>query len=372
MAGAYRFLFADLVTNAILAELPLVGVSATRTLKGAGTFTAKLALGDPKVTALDWFNATQPARTGLYVDRDGVLVYGGILWTRRKPPTAPGSPVFLELAGSEFWSYYRRRYITSTATFAATDQLTIAQSIMNTAIAVRGGDIGLNVAAPIASGVLRDRTYNYYELKPVAEAVDQLSAVDGGFDFGIDLSYVNGVPTKTLNWNYPRRGASLLSTGIVFEKPGNIVDYSYPEDGTLMADKTTALGAGQGDNMLRSSASITSLIDGGYPLLEATQSYKDVLVQATLDAHARADVTALQSPVTLPEIWVRADQDPVLGSYTPGDDVRVRINDERFPAATATSVDRTLDAYYRLLSMTMTPQENATPESVYLQLGATG
>ena len=370
--GLYTFLFADLRTNAILAELPLVGVSGTRDLKGNGSLVGSLVLGDPKVAALDFAAATQPGRTALYVDRGGLLVWGGVVWTRAKARVAPGQPVRLALGCTEFWSYYRHRLITATATFTGVDQMTIAQSIMNTAVAVTGGDIGVTVTAPTASGITRNLTYNYYDLKVVADAVDQLSQLDQGFDFGVDLAYVAGVPTKTLNWYYPRRGAIAGTTGIIFDKPGNIDDYYFPEDATLMATSVTAVGAGQGDAMLRSTVPVPAQIDIGYPLLEVRQAYKDATAQATLDAHARADVMALQNPVTLPELWVRPDKDPLFGSYGPGDDVRVRITDERFPAATSTTVDRSLDAYYRTLAVGFTPEEGNVPESVHVQLGATG
>ena len=44
MATTYRYLFADLVTNDILAELSITGVSFNQQLNQAGTFQAHLLL----------------------------------------------------------------------------------------------------------------------------------------------------------------------------------------------------------------------------------------------------------------------------------------------------------------------------------------
>ena len=44
MATTYRYLFADLLTNEILAELPLTGVSFTQMLNQAGSFQGRILL----------------------------------------------------------------------------------------------------------------------------------------------------------------------------------------------------------------------------------------------------------------------------------------------------------------------------------------
>jgi len=85
-----------------------------------------------------------------------------------------------------------------------------------------------------------------------------------------------------------------------------------------------------------------------------------VSVQATLAGHTRAEVDAVARPVTLPTITVRADRDPVLGSYIVGDDCRVRIDDDRHD---------NLDEYRRIVAMNVKPPGDKA-ESVTLTLGA--
>lgn len=381
----YTYYAYDLVTNSALAELPLSNVKFSRILNGAGGFSGTLKLGDKKVTNLNPIPSTVPTRTALYVDRDGVLVWGGIIWNRG--PYRPSTQSFT-LGGLEFWSYFQvrtktSRYIVDTKAYAQQDQLFIARDLINYAQAKSGGNIGI-VVNNETSGVLRDRTYNSYDFTPVGQAVEQLSAVLNGFDFSIEVAYVNGVPTKTFVPSYPRRGNSAVTSGLIFEYPGNMIDYSWPEDGTEQANTAYAIGLGQGATMLRSSSSIPALLDAGYPLLEYLDSYKNVGVQAELDGHAMADVRARAyfdadpthvSGVTLPEIYARADADPVLGSYGTGDDVRLRISDERFPdpAHTIDGSDRRLDTYMRITGYeVIPPSTDGQYEEVRLILGATG
>lgn len=355
----YTYLFADLRTNAILAELPLAGVGFEQILGGAGSFNATLALGDPKVAKLDPLGSTEPERTAIYVDRDGVLVWGGILWTRRWGSSARQ----LQLAGNEFWSYARRRHLRTTKTYEEVDQLEIAQDLLNWMQSLAGGDIGLVVGTE-TSGVLRDRTYYGYELKQIGEAVEQLSRVEGGFEFAVDVRYgSSGTPEKILTLSYPRRGRTVDKTGLVFELPGNINDYDWPEDGTTAANASHAVGAGEGDSMLSSVAHRPDRLDAGYPLLEQVVAYKDVSEFATLDAHARADVAAATADVR-PTITVRADTEPRLGSYITGDDARVRITDDRWPSTAASAVG--LDTFMRIVGISVDPPSAGTAEQVNL------
>lgn len=355
---SYTYLFCDLRTNAILAELPLKNVSASRVLNGAGTFSASLSLNS--ISDLDPIGSTQPSRTAVYIDRDGVLIWGGIIWNRDYSSTGEE----MTLGGSEFWSYFKGRRIIDTLTFTTADQLTIAQDLIDYAQAKAGGNIGIVVGSEV-SGVTRDRIYYRYDLKPLAEAVEQLSAVQNGFDFVIDVGYSSGVPTKTLVLNYPRRGSLVSTTGLLFDYPGNVINFRWPEDGSRQALTSYAIGSGEGDAMIISSASRPDLIDAGYPLLEESKSYKDVTIQATLDAHARADVEAVAYPITVPPITIKANQDPVLGSYTVGDNIRIKVSAssddlricERFPDG--------LDTYKRIVSYTIHPDS----ETVVLAFG---
>jgi hypothetical protein len=348
------------MTNAILAELPLKAVTAGVRLNAAGSFQGDLYLqGNSANRIADLLSGTQPSRTALYLDRDGTLLWGGIIWVRG--PYWASAPK-LTLAGTDFFGYFFRRFLTATKTYAAADQLFIVRDLVNWAQAASGGNIGIIVGAEV-SGRLVSRTYNSYDLKKIGDAIVELSAVAGGFDFAVDVAYnSSGLPTKTLRLSYPRRGQGQGMTGWVFDFPGNIIDYGWPEDGTTQATAIMATGAGAGAAQLLSTANRADLIAAGYPLLEAVVPYKDVTVQATLDDRASSDVNARAQVVTIPEITVRADMDPILGSYTQGDDCQIQITDAlRFPAG--------LSLLQRIVGYDITPPDAGQAESVPLILG---
>ena len=77
MASSFRFLACDWMTGSVMAELPLVLGNFERRLNGTGMFTCELPAGDPDVQTLDPFTSTQPGRTHLFADLDGVLVARG-------------------------------------------------------------------------------------------------------------------------------------------------------------------------------------------------------------------------------------------------------------------------------------------------------
>lgn len=101
----YRYFAVDLMSNEIIAEIPFRGVSWSRALKSAGTFTGKIPV-IPQHEGLDLYNTTTPAVTALYVVRDDVCVWGGMIWSRSYDVETKN----LTISASEFTSYlYHRR-----------------------------------------------------------------------------------------------------------------------------------------------------------------------------------------------------------------------------------------------------------------------
>lgn len=109
IAPVYRYYTADLLTDEILEEIPFRGVSWERVLKGAGKFSGSI----PVVTDTDSIglhDATSPGRTALYVVRNGVCVWGGIIWSRQYSANSRS----LNVSASEFPSYFYHRRLWKT------------------------------------------------------------------------------------------------------------------------------------------------------------------------------------------------------------------------------------------------------------------
>jgi hypothetical protein len=360
---SYRYLFADLLTNEIIGELPLTGVSFNQQLNQAGTLQGHLLLSGMNTAEFNVSASTIPGRTALYVDRNDVLIWGGIIWGRDYSSTAQT----IALSAREFESYFERRRITTTQDFSNTDQLVIARTLIDNAQSTPEGNIGV-ITNSETSGILVDRVYYDYELKGVYSALQDLSRQEDGFDFNISVDYdpVTFEPIKTLVLGYPRTGTVYSSTNAaapVFIFPaGNIVEYEYPEDGAIAANTVYALGAGSNEGKLISVAQAGDLLLDGWPLLEEQANYSDITDATVLDELAIGQVNAVAYPPTTIKVVVPAFVNPELGTYDIGDDCRLIITDERFPS--------TLDAVYRIVGLNVQPGEDG-PERVTLTLTET-
>jgi hypothetical protein len=370
----YRCISTDLLTGTRIAELPLTGLSYSKTLSGAGEASGTLYLPPPnsvanRTLAADWNNAVDECRRQLVIERDGVVVWSGIVWAS---PYNDADQTRSIKCGED-WSYFRKLTMPYTYTFSSTPQMDIADSIMYLAQFYSPANVGVSVVKNLASGytdIERDRTYSRNELKTVADAIEQLAGVSNGFEFGIDSSWSStGTLQKVLNLHYPRRGRSYNETGHVFELGRNIVSFTWPSDGTRTHNRVWAQGQGEGDSQLSGiavdSSQIQPLSSGGpgYPLLEEVYSAGDISMQSTINAIAAARVQYTSTPVTLPELTVRADMDPGLGSYICGDACRVIITPNtspRFPDG--------LDTYYRIVGYSVAVDDMGQ-ENVKLVLG---
>lgn len=369
--ATYTYLAADLATGNVIAELPLSSVTFSRVLNDAGTFSAQLQLGDPRVTTLDAVRATEPARSTILVRRDGVILGEYIIWTT----TYDSENQTLQIAGADLLSYFDHRKILpvlppvmdiqsvarQAVAFSAADQLAVARSLLTTAQGHTGGSIGVTVDASVVSTTLRDITYNGYELRNVSDGLRDLAALEGGPDFYFDAVYVAGVPTRRLILGNPHLGVTDPGDN-VFEYGGNLTKFTEPRDGSQMVTRFFAVGDGTDADTPISLAEDTGLYGDGWRLLEDSASYSGMITPADLQGHATADQAARRSPVVLPTLTVAGDGHPAIGEYMPGDAIRRVIPagaaDPYFPAGN----DRTL----RLISFEVKPPEGDAIETADL------
>lgn len=379
----YTYLLCDLLTDELLAELPLSGVKYATELNGIGALSAFVPYND-ETLPLDPENATVPGGCrSLYVDRDGVIVWGGIVWTR---DLAKGGK---QIQGAEFFSYFQHRYVRSTLATDTSllidqdyvpdgqrlyaDQRYLVWSLLRYAAVQPSGDIHIDLNPLVndgATGISRTASYFGYERPEVYKAIADLAASDDGFDFGIEVGWTpvanNVAPTRYKRarvW-YPQRGRTASQSGLVFSKggpAGNILDFSWPENGTAFATDTSALGAGEGEAKVISTAQSADLLASGWPLLENVSTYTDVIDAAQLQGLANSDLAAASKAGVAPWFDVTADDDPAFGSYSVGDSGLFVIDPEpRMPFG--------LEAELRIVSIENTA--NRGPETVRLTCAA--
>ncbi|MFJ8144693.1 hypothetical protein ACIQ6R_06410 [Streptomyces sp. NPDC096048] len=346
----YTYLFCDLRTDVLLAELPLANVTYSFELNGIGTLRGTIPYND-ETLQLDPEIASMPARTAVYVDRDGVLIWGGIVWTREQ--VSGGKAI----QAAEFLSYFQRRYIKKTLSSDLSqisdtryvneggqriwqDQKYLIWSLLWYAQAESGGSINvdINPLTGTAHGVNRyGTTYFGYERPEIYKAISELSAADDGFDFGIEVGWTssanNQAPRRYRRaqaW-YPRRGRTADESGLVFSKggvAGSILSYDWPEDGASMVTEMTGLGEGEGAARIVKTARSQALIDAGWPLLEGVAKYDNVVDAAQVQGMTNADLQTRSQSMVQPTFEVAADADPAFGSYSVGDEALFVIDPE--------------------------------------------
>lgn len=359
--AVYTYRLFDLLTSAPLGQWPFRVDSFSRSINEAGELNASLFLSD-RTAVKGWDPETIERRTALYVVRDTVPVWGGVIWRARPVDGATKASIYAQT----FESYLDHREIRTSAVFTQADQLDIVRSLLTTMQADPRGNIALT-ASQNDSGVLRDRTYNGWERPLLLTTVQQLAEVIDGFEFTVDVGMdANGEPTRTMVLGYPQLGAA---RGLVLEYPGSIVDYEWPTDGISSANALSALGAGEGTSMLIRDGVSQRAADelaAGYPILEKSVSYKDVTSVTTLQAHADEDLDAAVGDVTIPTVVLR-DTFPVFGTYALGDTVRIRITSPYHPARPDGSPG--VDRRARIVGWKVTPPDGDKPEKIELTLG---
>ncbi|MFE0329079.1 hypothetical protein ACFW08_20300 [Streptomyces sp. NPDC058960] len=345
----YTYLFCDLLTDTVLAELPLSGVTYSTLLNGIGTLSATIPYTS-ETLPLDPETASTPGRTAVYVDRDGVLVWGGIVWTRK--PAGGGKSI----QAAEFLSYFQHRYVKKTLSTDTSllinpayvdqggqrlyaDQKFIVWSLLRYAQDQPGGSLGidLNPLTAPADGITRTVTYFGYERPEIYKAISELAAADNGFDYAIEVGWTpaanNQPPTRyrrARTW-FPRRGRTAADSGLVFSKGGgfgSILDYDWPEDGTALVTEMTGLGDGTGEAKIVKTAIAQDLIDSGWPLLEGIATYDGVIDETQVQGLTNADLQIRSQAQVQPTFEVSADTDPQFGSYSVGDEALFVIDPE--------------------------------------------
>ncbi|MGW7270807.1 hypothetical protein ACWGH5_09830 [Streptomyces sp. NPDC054864] len=364
MAPLYRLLFADLVTDQLLDVLPVQGLGFDDYIGKTGALSGKIPVADSEMAARVRA-AVVPGRTAVWVERGSDIWWGGIVWTMT-PSVDDRGGVSVDIQAATFDSYLDRRVVFTTQTYTQVDQLAIARGLVGYAASLDKGDLGFEMDTKL-SGVLRDRTYTASEVPRVRDLLDDLAAVDGGFEWRVQTyrDTATGKRVKRLQFGYPKIQAGAQPVMLTY--PGNVLTYSMPTDSTGMANVWQSRGAtvdntvdADGGALLSSAWLYTDRLNAGWPRLDGTSDYNTVSVKATLDNHAKADLARARNPVTIPTVRVRLD-----GEITPsliGARARLRIRDVWYADG--------LDATYRVVGMKVDPAERGREESAELYLEA--
>lgn len=349
----------DLNTNTRLCSLPASGLTFDSRLNDAGAISFNIALKSPgvaKVVAPILSYGGNPF--ALYVDRNGVLIWGGIAWTG----LYTRSTGMLEVGGKEFLSFFDQRL--AAADYSVTTYpsgidpaqllfkaLTDAQ---NSVLSGPGASIGLNISNMSTGLPTIIPGYPSDQHSMVTDIVDDIIATNvfgvGGVDLQLALGYdAFGLPSRTLSLVTPRAGRTAGSTGLIFDM-SRCIDYTWPTDATQSGNTLVFTGAGNGASTPTATVNAPNVPVGGLGQAPRLDKVVSTSSQSQSQIELQANGTAQQfgAPLTTPTITVPTSGRQPIGSWIMGDDARLFMppGDDRFPNG--------LDQYWRIVQETVT------------------
>lgn len=252
----------------------------------------------------------------LYIYRAKTLVWGGELQYTRAD--LGGDDERITVSAKGFLELFDRRVVgtpTTPRTFTNTDLVTIARTLIDESQDLSNGDFGITLGTNPTSRNA-DRTYSSENLK---EALNDLT--NETWDDAIDIEVT---ADKVFNCYYPQKGRVLAE--VVFEWGVNITSCWQTLDATDMSNQVIALGAGEGNGMTTVTRNADTYLQETYKLRQGVIAHKSVSDTTTLNGHADKELREKEAQQQFVGVTVKGDLDPVFGSYSVGDYVRVKID----------------------------------------------
>jgi hypothetical protein len=329
----YTYLATDLVTNKILGELPVNGVSLDCQLNSAGNMSAGGHLSDKRIDDAEFIARTIPGRTAFWAIRENTIVWGGAILSR----TYQSNGKSLSLTGQTFECYANRRFPREVIG-TQTETLTMGQSAMIAYLwsemqSTPHGSINVRAATPPPVDPSTTLTVNGYDLSTsygdLITSVTQLAnGPDWTIGWGMDQS---GNPYKQLITGAPI-GNTIDVTDLIVDYPGSVLNYSYTENASSGANNWWAVGDGTGATTTTGNATDPISLASGWPLWESVNNYSGVTVQSTINSHAQSDLTTFPMPFLTHSAQFVGEPTPSFGTYGLGDFCIVNVVDPRFPS----------------------------------------
>lgn len=363
----YQYIFDDILTRAKLGTLPLYGVSCSDFLSydstKPGNFTGTIRMDDRQYTPrqiLDW---TEPGKTRLWIERDGSLIWGGMIWTR----TYQSDGRSMQLSGQTFASYPSSVFLDLTGFSVAIDGLGAPFNILRFVwLYLRGELSGIPLSAFYNIGVTLEAFHSDPTVpnistswfgtdnKYLQQYTDEILRLDAEFRIRIFYS-TTGV--RTAQFESHRKGylgtSAAASVDVpVLRYPGDISKYWMTDSASTAAHKILGLGTASGNATLRY---IGADHPPGYVGLSMIKQY-ETNDSVTLQANVDTDVQLSKPPVVKPVYELSGDK--VDMNFQLGDHRKVVIDDPyRYP-------DGPVAGTVRIMGWQLTPESSQGNESL--------
>lgn len=244
------------------------------------------------------------------------LVGGQLLYTY---PRLESNRATLELKAAGFLELLSKRYLfeTDTLTYSATDMGQVAWNFIDQTQSKDDGSFGITLGTIQASRTITD------SWKPYASSIkDILLGLTDRIN-GIDIEFT---PDKVFNVYYPGIGTD--KTELRFGFPGNIRNLGLPIDATTLVNVSINRGAGNGLDVQPIEVRTSDPSTAVYSRREHIDDYPSVVETQTLDDKGDETLRLYATPMAIPEVTIDGTQDPPLGAYWIGDQVRFTVDNQ--------------------------------------------
>jgi hypothetical protein len=319
------YIFGDVLTGAIIAEIPLYGVSMTRGL-GQGDFRGSFQLDQTGQENADLIAATETGRCYIVCEQEGQPIWDGFIASNTYQSQAKSCQLY-----ALSWEMYPQyRYMRSDFTRTDQEQRNIFLDLWAD-LQATSGTPQIELPSSYSTVVTKSLEVKAFEFKKYRAVMDTVSAGVDGFDWTIDTVRTEGAYRRTLRIGYPTLGAT---APIYFEYPGNILNYWQNVTLSERGTNIFGLGAGEGSTMLSQEVIHSDLLAGGFPRYDISFSLKGINDPTLLTSLTTqiASVRRTSTPVLTVEL--KSDRDPAFGGYGLGDACQLHINDARHPNLT--------------------------------------
>ncbi|WP_424216989.1 hypothetical protein ACN20G_33385 (plasmid) [Streptomyces sp. BI20] len=349
----YRYRTWDALTRRpLLQDLQLGDVEFGPRLNAAGEFSGEIPVRLPLIGT----EVLAPGATLLTVERDGLGLWGGIVW--RTEPDGAALPV----EASGWGSYLHRRHdlhgmLNGRGPWVNADPCKVVRDVWAYAQEAPDGDLGVVVDPVVSQAKVGSPAEPYrsdwWEMPVLGDIVDDMVKVEGGPEWTEDTVWEKGVPRGRIRLGWPRLGTR--RTDIAFTTGVNVISAPpQSHDGDEFAQVVIALGAGEG----RARRRAVDAVRDGRLRLESVLEVPGERGEDRLAARARTERLARQILGEITDIDVIDHPAAPVGSWQVGDDVPVRVDGGWGQYA----------GWCRITGWTIRPPRGKDPEQITLHL----
>lgn len=226
----YRYFVCDLLSNELLAEIPFRSVSYSRSLTEPGTMSGDVAVTEDTYN-LSLYENTLPGKTAIYVVRNGVCVWGGIIWGR----TYSLVDKIVSISAAEFTSYLSHRVVWKTWNSAYTATAVVTEEAATITLSFGQYDFAVGEPVNIDWGKEYAKYTGYFAITAISSTEDGRSIITVDPEYTDATGEIRPIPVMTLGSESPitvetRQDTYKYARDLLEELTTDLLDFEFAND----------------------------------------------------------------------------------------------------------------------------------------------